>query len=76
MQISPFVISGFFGKNDAAIKSATVPTIKIVGKTSFTSVLPSRATGCVSWKFEHKGVIEIDNSKGLDEDELEERGLL
>ena len=28
------------------------------------------ATGCVSWKFEHKGVIEIDNSKGLDEDEL------
>ena len=28
------------------------------------------ATGCVSWKFEHKGVIEIDNSKALDEDEL------
>ena len=28
------------------------------------------ATGCVSWKFERKGVIEIDNSKGLDEDEL------
>ena len=28
------------------------------------------ATGCVSWKFEHKGVIEIDNSKGLDEDEM------
>ena len=28
------------------------------------------ATGCVSWKFEHKGVIVIDNSKGLDEDEL------
>ena len=24
----------------------------------------------MSWKFEHKGVIEIDNSKGLDEDEL------
>ena len=28
------------------------------------------ATGCVSWKFERKGVIEIDNSKGMDEDEL------
>ena len=28
------------------------------------------ATGCVSWKFEHKGVIVLDNSKGLDEDEL------
>ena len=28
------------------------------------------ATGCVSWKFERKGVIELDNSKGLDEDEL------
>ena len=28
------------------------------------------ATGCMSWKFERKGVIEIDNSKGLDEDEL------
>jgi YebC/PmpR family DNA-binding regulatory protein len=28
------------------------------------------ATGCVSWKFERKGVIEIDNAKGLDEDEL------
>ena len=26
--------------------------------------------GCVSWKFERKGVIELDNSKGLDEDEL------
>ncbi len=24
----------------------------------------------MSWKFERKGVIEIDNSKGLDEDEL------
>lgn len=28
------------------------------------------ATGCVSWMFERKGVIEIDNSKNLDEDEL------
>jgi YebC/PmpR family DNA-binding regulatory protein len=28
------------------------------------------ASGCVGWKFERKGVIEIDNSKGLDEDEL------
>ncbi len=28
------------------------------------------ATGCVSWKFEHKGVIVIDTSKGVDEDEL------
>ncbi len=28
------------------------------------------ATGCVSWKFDRKGVIEIDNSKGMDEDEL------
>ena len=28
------------------------------------------ATGCVSWKFERKGVIEIDNNKGLDEDEM------
>jgi len=28
------------------------------------------ATGCVSWKFERKGVIELDNSKGLDEEEL------
>ena len=28
------------------------------------------ATGCVSWKFERKGVIEIDNAKGMDEDEL------
>ena len=28
------------------------------------------ATGCVSWKFERKGVIELDNSKKLDEDEL------
>ena len=27
-------------------------------------------TGCVSYKFERKGVIEIDNEKGLDEDEL------
>lgn len=28
------------------------------------------ATGCVSWKFERKGVIVLDNSKNLDEDEL------
>ena len=28
------------------------------------------ATGCVGWKFERKGVIVIDNSKHLDEDEL------
>ena len=28
------------------------------------------ATGCVSWKFERKGVIVVDNSKGMDEDEL------
>ena len=28
------------------------------------------ASGCVSWKFERKGVIEIDNSNGMDEDEL------
>ncbi len=28
------------------------------------------ATGCVGWKFERKGVIEIDNAKGLDEEEL------
>ena len=28
------------------------------------------ASGCVSWKFERKGVIVIDNSKGMDEDEL------
>ena len=28
------------------------------------------ATGCVSWKFERKGVIVIDNAKGMDEDEL------
>ena len=28
------------------------------------------ANGCVGWKFERKGVIEIDNEKGLDEDEL------
>ena len=28
------------------------------------------ATGCVSWMFERKGVIEIVNSQGLDEDEL------
>ena len=26
------------------------------------------ATGCVAWMFERKGVIELDNSKGLDED--------
>ncbi len=28
------------------------------------------ATGCVSWKFEHKGVIVIDTSKCVDEDDL------
>ncbi|MBQ4227936.1 MAG: YebC/PmpR family DNA-binding transcriptional regulator, partial [Clostridia bacterium] len=28
------------------------------------------SNGCVSYKFERKGVIEIDNEKGLDEDEL------
>lgn len=28
------------------------------------------ATGCVAWKFERKGVIEIDNEKGLDEEEM------
>ncbi len=28
------------------------------------------ANGCVGWKFERKGVIEIDNAKNLDEDEL------
>ena len=28
------------------------------------------ATGCVSWKFERKGVIEVENDKGLDEDEM------
>lgn len=28
------------------------------------------ATGCVSWKFERKGVIEVDNQKGLDEEEF------
>ena len=28
------------------------------------------ASGCVSWKFTRKGVITIDNSKGMDEDEL------
>lgn len=28
------------------------------------------ATGCVSWKFERKGVIVVDNSKGMDEDEM------
>ena len=27
-------------------------------------------SGCVSYKFERKGVIEIDNERGLDEDEL------
>ena len=27
-------------------------------------------SGCVSYKFERKGVIEIDNQKGLDEDEV------
>ncbi len=28
------------------------------------------ATGCVAWMFERKGVIELDNQKKLDEDEL------
>ncbi|HIS99717.1 MAG TPA: YebC/PmpR family DNA-binding transcriptional regulator [Candidatus Faecaligallichristensenella faecipullorum] len=28
------------------------------------------ASGCVAWMFERKGVIEIDNSKGMDEDDL------
>jgi YebC/PmpR family DNA-binding regulatory protein len=28
------------------------------------------ASGCVGWKFERKGVIEIDNAQNLDEDEL------
>ncbi len=28
------------------------------------------ASGCVSWKFKHKGVIVIDTTKGIDEDEL------
>ena len=28
------------------------------------------ANGCVSWKFERKGVIVVDNDKGMDEDEL------
>lgn len=28
------------------------------------------ASGSVSWMFERKGMIEIDNSKGMDEDEL------
>lgn len=28
------------------------------------------ATGCVSWMFERKGVIELNNEKNLDEDEL------
>ncbi len=28
------------------------------------------ASGCVGWKFERKGVIVLDNSKGMDEDEL------
>ena len=28
------------------------------------------ASGCVSWKFERKGVIEIDNAAGLSEDDL------
>ncbi len=28
------------------------------------------ATGCVAWKFERKGVIELDNAKGLDEEEM------
>ena len=28
------------------------------------------ATGCVSWKFERKGVIEVDNLKKLDEEDL------
>ena len=28
------------------------------------------ATGCVAWMFDRKGVIELDNQKNLDEDEL------
>ena len=28
------------------------------------------ASGCVGWKFERKGVIVLDNAKGMDEDEL------
>ena len=28
------------------------------------------ANGCVSWKFDRKGVIEVDNEKGLDEEEM------
>lgn len=28
------------------------------------------ANGCVAWMFERKGVIELDNEKGLDEDEI------
>ena len=28
------------------------------------------ANGCVSWMFERKGIIELDNQKGLDEEEL------
>jgi len=28
------------------------------------------ANGCVSWKFERKGVIVVDNEQGMDEDEL------
>ena len=28
------------------------------------------ANGCVSWKFERKGVIVVENDKGMDEDEL------
>lgn len=28
------------------------------------------ASGCVSWMFERKGVIELDNQKKLDEEEL------
>jgi len=28
------------------------------------------ANGCVAWKFKRKGVIVIDNEKGLDEDEI------
>ena len=28
------------------------------------------ATGCVSWKFERKGVIVVENDKGMDEDEM------
>ena len=33
-------------------------------------VVPGRDRLGVSWKFERKGVIVVDNSKGLDEDEL------